>query len=343
MLLIYSDRELNTYLNRINLFQGTVIIHMDTTHRHEDDHGQGHTHSHRHTHQFDNKFKLILVIFFNTLITLAEYIGGMLSGSLALISDAGHNLSDVLSLMLGYAGEKVTEIDPNKRYTFGLKRFEVLIALVNALTLVGVGIFIVYEAVSRFNNPVKIDISIMLIVAVIGLLGNIFSIIVLSRSRNSNLNMKAAFLHLLYDAISSAGVIAAGVIIYFTELYWIDLLFSLVIVIMIVWSSKDIIIESLHIFMQGAPVHIDSDEIYRNILDLENVGDVHGLHIWSINSTEIFLSCHILTDQNVKDINTDELIMSVNRMLEEKYGIEHTTLQIETEGICNLKEGVCCR
>jgi cobalt-zinc-cadmium efflux system protein len=114
-------------------------------------------------------------------------------------------------------------------------------------------------------------------------------------------------------------------------------------VIMIVWSSKDIIIESLHIFMQGAPVHIDSDEIYRNIVDLENVGDVHGLHIWSINSTEIFLSCHILTDQNVKDVNTDELIKSVNRMLEEKYGIEHTTLQIETEGICNLKEGVCCR
>jgi cobalt-zinc-cadmium efflux system protein len=317
------------------------------THRHVEEndrsHNHSHGHGHKHSHQFDNKFKLIIVIIFNTIITVAEYIGGMLSGSLALISDAGHNLSDVLSLMLGYAGEKVTEIDPNKRYTFGLKRFEVLIALVNALILVRIGIFIVTEAVSRFDNPVKIDIGIMLIVAVIGLLGNVFSIMVLSRSRHSNLNMKAAFLHLMYDAISSVGVIAAGVIIYYTELYWIDLFFSLVIVIMIVWSSKDIIIESLHIFMQGAPVHIDSDEIYRSIVDLENVGNVHGLHIWSINSTEVFLSCHILTDQNVKNVNTDELIKDVNQMLEEKYGIEHTTLQIETEGICNLKEGVCCR
>jgi cobalt-zinc-cadmium efflux system protein len=320
---------------------------MATTHKHKDkddhnkDHGHGHGHS--HTHQFDNKFKLILVIIFNTIITLAEYIGGMLSGSLALISDAGHNLSDVLSLMLGYAGEKVTEIDSNKRYTFGLKRFEVLIALINALILVGIGIFIVTEAVSRFNDPVTIDIQIMLIVAVIGLLGNVFSIMALSRSRHSNLNMKAAFLHLMYDAISSVGVIAAGVIIYYTELYWIDLFFSLIIVVMIVWSSKDIIIESLHIFMQGAPVHIDSDEIYRSIVDLKNVGDVHGLHIWSINSTEVFLSCHILTDQNVEKVNTDELIRSVNRMLEDKYGIEHTTLQVETEGMCNLKEGICRR
>lgn len=322
---------------------------MGTTHRHvgEDDLSNvqtcGNSHEHNHTHQFDNKFKLIMVIIFNTIITLTEYIGGMLSGSLALISDAGHNLSDVLSLMLGYAGEKVTEIDPNKKYTFGLKRFEVLIALINALILVGIGIFIVYEAVSRFNHPVRIDISIMLIVAVIGLLGNVFSIIVLSGSRHSNLNMKAAFLHLLYDAISSGGVIAAGIVIYFTELYWIDLLFSLVIVIMIVWSSKDIIIESLHIFLQGAPVHIDSDEIFKSIVDLENVGDVHGLHIWSINSTEVFLSCHILTDRNVKVVNTDELIKNVNRMLEEKFGIEHTTLQVETEGVCSLKEGVCCR
>ncbi len=315
---------------------------MDINHRHADNDDRN-GHSHGHDHHFDNKFKLVVVIFFNAVITLAEYIGGMLSGSLALISDAGHNLSDVLSLMLGYAGEKVTEIDPSKRYTFGLKRFEVLIALVNALILVGIGIFIVSEAVSRFNNPVKINIGIMLVVAVVGLLGNVFSIMVLSRSRHSNLNMKAAFLHLMYDAISSLGVIAAGVIISYTEFYWIDLLFSLVIVIMIVWSSKDIIRESLHIFLQGAPVHIDSDEIYRSIVDLKNVGDVHGLHIWSINSTEIFLSCHILTDQNVEDVNTDELIGSVNRMLEEKFGIEHTTLQIETKGICSLKNGVCCR
>ncbi len=131
--------------------------------------------------------KLLLVILFNAIITAAEYAGGVLSGSLALISDAGHNLADVLSLALGYAGERVSREGPSRRYTFGLKRFEVLVALVNALSLVAIGLYIIYEAVERYMNPVPVDPSIMLPVALVGLAGNVFSILVLNRSRNDNL------------------------------------------------------------------------------------------------------------------------------------------------------------
>jgi cobalt-zinc-cadmium efflux system protein len=314
---------------------------MNHKHKENEDH---HKHDHRHGHShITNKKKLAIVIFFNAVITLAEYIGGLLSGSLALMSDAWHNLSDVLSLMLGYAGEKVSETDPSKKYSFGLKRFEVLIALVNALSLAAVGIYIVYEAVIRFIDPVPIDVAVMIPVAVIALLGNIFSIIMLSKNKNSNLNIKAAFLHLLYDAVSSVAVIIAGVVLYYTQLLWIDLAVSLIIVFMMIWSSADIVKESFRIFLQGTPHGIDSDEVYGSIQAITGVGSVHGLHIWSISSSEIFLSCHVCIDQNLGKIDTDQIIKQVNSMLESEYGISHTTIQVENVAICSIKSGSCCR
>ena len=313
---------------------------MENNHIEHNHSEQGH--SHHHHQKIDNKFKLLVVIIFNVIITAAEYIGGIMSGSLALISDAGHNLSDVLSLILGYAGEKVSEKGPNKKFTFGLKRFEVLIALINAITLLGIGGYIFFEVAERFNNPQPIDITVMLPVAIVGLLGNFFSIVILVKEKDRNINMKAAFLHLLYDTISSLGVIIAAVIIHFTNLYWIDLLFSIIIVLMIVWSSKDIIIEALRIFLQGTPKHIDLDKIYESIMNVNNVADVHGLHIWSINSTEVFLSCHICIENN-KNIDNNKIIQSVNKMLEDDYKIDHTTLQVEDIGTCTQAGALCCR
>ncbi len=306
-------------------------------------HKHNHTDGHEHSHKITNKNRLIIVIIFNAVITLAEYIGGIASGSLALISDAGHNFSDVLSLMLGYAGEKVSETNPSKKYSFGLKRFEVLIALINALSLVAIGIYIVYEAILRFLNPVPINISIMIPVAIIGLLGNFFSITVLLRSKDSSINMRSAFLHLLYDTISSVAVLASGIILYFIRIYWIDTLISIIIVIMIVWSSTQIIKESMRIFLQGTPLEIDSDDVYNSIKKVKGVGSVHGLHIWSVSSSEIFLSCHICVDQQDMDIDTDSIIKNVNAMLEEKYGIAHTTIQTENNNICSNDPEKCCR
>ncbi len=289
---------------------------------------------HTHHHSSTNKGRLILVIIFNAIITIAEYIGGILSGSLALVSDAGHNFSDVLSLILGYAGEKVSEKKPSKKFTFGLKRFEVFIAFINSLSLILIGIYIIYEAIHRYMHPVPLKIHIMLPIACIGLLGNVFSILVLSVNKNSNLNMRAAFLHLFYDAISSVAVIAAGIIYYIHKLYIIDIVISIFIVVMLFWSSFGIIKESLRIFLQGTPLHIDTDEVYKNILTLNNIQDVHSLHIWSINSVEIFLSCHICIAKEDKS-NSNDIIIAVNSMLKKNYNINNSVIQIEIESICS--------
>jgi cobalt-zinc-cadmium efflux system protein len=299
----------------------------------------GHVHGHSHISAQDNKLRFILVIIFNLVITITEYIGGILSGSLALISDAGHNLSDVMSLVLGYTGEKVSE-KKSANYTFGLKRFEVFVALINALTLLGIGFYIFYEAVIRFQNPADVNLTIMLPVAVIGLLGNIFSIFVLQGVKGNNLNIRAAFLHLVYDAVSSAGVIAAGIIIYFTSLYWIDIVISFIIGIMIIWSSLGILKESFRIFLQGVPSHIDPSDVYRHIADVQGVESIHGLHIWSINSKEVFLSCHVCLDEN-NDTDSDDVIRRINRMLETEFNIDHTTLQVESGELCG-GHGSCC-
>ncbi len=310
----------------------------DNCTHHGNDHSRGHSHG-----TVRNRKKFAVTIVLNACITLAEFIGGFLSGSLALVSDAWHNLSDVLSLILGYAGERVSGATPSRKFSFGLKRFEVLIALVNSLSLIAIGGYIVYEAVSRFKNPEPIDIAIMIPVACIGLAGNVISILVLGGSRNENLNLKAAFLHLLYDAVSSVAVIGAGVIMYFTGYVWIDLVISLLIVVMIVWSTTGVVFQALNIFLQGTPSHIDSDEVYRDILDVPGVGDIHGLHVWSISSREVFLSCHITIPVLMKDVNTDTIISRVNRMLEERYDITHTTLQVERDMLCDPDASGCCR
>jgi cobalt-zinc-cadmium efflux system protein len=306
----------------------------------------GHRHSH-HGHEHaehrpqGSGGRFALVILLNAAITAAEYIGGILSGSLALISDAGHNLSDVLSLALGYAGEKVSEKKPDKSFSFGLKRFEVIVALVNALTLLGIGFYIVYEAAARYLNPVPIDVWIMLPVAVIGLGGNLFSMLLLMKERGRTLNLKAAFLHLLYDTVSSVAVIAAGIVLYFTGIALVDLVMSLAIVLMIAASSFSIIRESARIILQGTPAHIDPDDLLRDISAVENVGGVHGLHVWSINSNEVFLSCHLCVSEAAEGGDTDAIIRNVNAMLDTKYGICHTTIQVENTRICNPE--TCCR
>ncbi|MDH7553710.1 MAG: cation diffusion facilitator family transporter [Spirochaetota bacterium] len=303
-----------------------------------------HEHSHTHTHQISSTGRFVLVVTLNVIITVAEYIGGIVSGSLALISDAGHNLSDVASLILGYIGQKVSQQKPGKKYSFGLKRFEVLIALVNAMTLLGIGAYIIYEAIERYINVQPVNPVIMLPIAFIGLAGNVISMLLLYKSRDENLNLKAAFLHLLYDAVSSVGVIIVGFVLLVNS-NWVvlDLVVSVAIAFMIVASSLDIIKSSFRIFLQGVPTRIDFDEVYNSILTVPHVDTVHGLHIWSVDSNEVFLSCHVCISGGDSSLNTDSIIKAINGMLEEKFGITHTTLQIEHTNLCTLEGGSCCR
>ncbi len=284
-------------------------------------------HEHNHNHS-----RLGWTVILNISITIAEYIGGMLSGSLALLSDAGHNLTDVLSLLLGYVGEKVSLRKANKKHTFGFKRFEVITALINAFALLAVAFYILFEAFHRLKESRSISLGLMLGIGSIGLLGNLASILILHKQKNESLNLKSAYLHLFYDTLSSVFVMLGAVIIYFTNYVVIDVIASVVIALMILYSSFKIIKKGLHIFMQGVPEGLDLDEIYTVIKGIEGVASIHNLHIWSINSKDTFLSCHICIEY--KKVKNDELIKEINNALQNRFKIEHSAIQIEENNIC---------
>jgi len=309
--------------------------------RDEDDMSHHH-HEHGHEHYTSSRKKrFALTIFFNIIITATEYAGGILSGSLALLSDATHNLSDVLALVFGYMGERVSEKKPDLDYSFGLKRFEVITAVINALALCGIGVFILFAAIQRWRNPVVVNLGIMLPIAFVGLTGNILSLLVLGR-KDASLNVRAAFLHLLYDAFSSLAVIATGMLMLYTHILWLDPLISIFIVIMIGVSSFDIILEALRIILQVAPKDVDTNDVYSSIIETSGARDVHGLHIWSVNSSEVFLSCHLCMEQNREELDTDWVVRQVNAMLAEKFGITHTTIQVEAGRFCIEDNQSCC-
>lgn len=296
-------------------------------------------HTHVHRHDSNNIGWLIL---FNLGITAAEYVGGMLSGSLALISDAGHNFSDVLSLILSYIGETLSHRKATKKHSFGLKRTEVAVAFINAVSLCGIGLIIIGEAVKRFSAGRPISLSIMLSVALVGLAGNVLSVAVLKRNKDRNLNMRSLYLHLFYDALSSVFVIIASIAIAITRWITFDLVASVVIAVMMIWSGLGVLRDALHIFMQGVPKGIDFDEVLDAIASIKGVENVHDLHIWAVNSENIFLSCHACVSEEKHSNEINELVQKINILLEERYGITHSAVQFEYAGMC--KNGaVCCK
>lgn len=295
--------------------------------------------SHHHHHGSSGK-KLIWTILFNTVITVAEFVGGILSGYLALIADAVHNLSDVAALILAWIGIKGSQLPATKRSTFGYKRIEVMTALISAIALVVIAVFILIEAYNRYIDPQVIKSPIIFMtVAFIGLLGNVVSIWLLHSEKNSSLNMKTAFLHMLYDAISSVVVLIGGVIIILTEWYMVDVILTSVIALMIFWSSYLVIKEAVWILLEAVPSNIDFDEVHSALKNISKVNNVHDLHIWSLSSKDIALSCHINIEE--KDILTGPAIIAdINNVLREQFSIGHGTIQLET-GDCDRSDILC--
>lgn len=294
---------------------------------------------HHHTPDASGK-KLIWTILFNVVITVAEFIGGIITGYLALIADAVHNLSDVAALVLAWFGIKGSQLPATKRSTFGYKRIEVMTALISATTLVVIAIFILIEAYKRYFDPQPIKSPyIFMTVAVVGLLGNLFSIWLLNSEKKSSLNMKTAFLHMLYDALSSVVVLIGGVVILLTGWYTIDVLLTVAIALMIFWSSYLVIKEGVWILLEAVPDNINFDKVHKAIAKISGVRSVHDLHIWSLSSKDIALSCHITIDQ--KDLLTGQAIIAdINNMIYEEFGIGHGTIQLET-GECERNDILC--
>ena len=270
---------------------------------------------------------------------IVSIVGASGAGKTTLLQILG-TLDKADSGEVSYFGEKISDKKATKKHSFGLKRVETFTALINALSLWAIGVIIIVEAIKRIDSPKSISLGLMLIIAFIGLLGNVFSIMILNKSKENNLNMKAAYLHLFYDAISSVAVIVSAIIIYFSHWIILDIVVSIFIAVMIFWSGFGIIRKTIHIFMQGVPENIDFEEVYQTILKISGVKSIHDIHIWSINSEESFLSCHICTENGKTD--NDRIIQKINAVLEKEYRINHTTIQIEKNNLCNTGK-LCCK
>ncbi|WP_159886429.1 cation diffusion facilitator family transporter [Paenibacillus puerhi] len=271
---------------------------------------------------------LALTLFF----TIVEIIGGLLSNSLALLSDSAHMISDVLALGLSMIAIYLATRQPNSRFTFGYLRFEIIASFLNGLALAIIAIGICVEGIRRFLQPEPIDFKLMLIIASIGLVVNLVLTLVLSRSmkEEDNLNVQSALWHFIGDLLSSIGVIVSAVLIYLTGMIWFDPLISMVISVIIFVGGARIIKESYLILMESVPERYNLDEIRATIASVEGVEDVHEMHLWAISTEHYSLTAHVFINDNIQPFC---IILAINETLKERYGIEHTTIQMENAAI----------
>lgn len=289
-----------------------------------------------HHHKTGSGGRLFFTILLNIGITAAEFIGGLLTGYLALLADAIHNLSDVAALLLAYIGEIGSRRGPTKKSTYGFKRIEVITAFTSAVALVVIAVYIFYEAYRRIIAPVELSNSgLLLTIATIGLIGNVLSVILLHPAKSKSLNIKAAFLHMLYDALSSVAVIIGAIVILKTGLTYIDPILSILIGVMILYSSYDVLKEATMIFMEAVPSHIDYDRVSEAIKAHPKVLDIHDLHIWSLSSSSIALSCHIQLDK-ADYLASPAVISELSQMLVDKFNIGHSTFQPERTNCASI-------
>jgi len=297
------------------------------------DHGhRGHNHDHGHHHHAVDKdlptYKLWISILLNLVITLAQFIGGLVSNSLALLSDAAHNLNDTVSLGIALFARKIGQKKADSDNTFGYKRAEIIGAFINLITLIIIALVLIKEGVERFMEPVSIDGSVMLWVAVIGLLGNVVTAILLHSQRKENLNMKSAYLHILSDAFSSVGVILGGWLILLYQWYWVDSVLTIAIGIYILFHSYHMLRESIDILMEATPGHISLPELENGLKKIDLVEDIHHLHIWNLNESQTLLECHVRIDEsNMHCI--ERIKKAIKDFLSASYNIHHSTLEFE--------------
>lgn len=282
-----------------------------------------------HTHEV-NKNNLIIAILLNFSITAGEIIGGIISGSLSLLSDALHNFSDSISIVISYLALKVSKRENNERLTFGYKRVEILSALFNAVILLAVSAFLFKEAFIKLRSPEPINSSLMIIVATIGLIANFVSVLILREDSHKSLNVRSAYIHLLSDTLSSIGVVVGGFLIHFYKFYYIDPILTFIIGVYIIRETLAIISETVEILMQAVPKGIDLKKIKEEIESLDEVKDLHHVHIWRLNDTNIHFEGHINLKENLTATEIVPLYSRIEEILKD-YGITHSTIQIEYE------------
>jgi cobalt-zinc-cadmium efflux system protein len=304
---------------------------MSISHSHSGPHDHAHEHGHdlRQVHAGGGK-DLLIALAITLLMMVAEVIGGLISNSLALLSDAGHMLIDNISLLLSFFAMKFATMPATGKKTFGFYRLEILAALINGITLVLISLYIIYEAYSRIRHPQPVHGMLMLVIAVIGLLSNIIGAGVLMKHRHANLNIHGAFLHIMGDAAVSVGVIIGGIVILQTGWYLIDPLLSILISCVIIYGAWELLKESVNILLESVPSHINIESVAAEIAMVEGVQEAYHIHVWTITSGVYALSAHVLIDDRLVS-GCRNVIDEIESLLSKKFNVFHSTIQIECE------------
>jgi cobalt-zinc-cadmium efflux system protein len=308
---------------------------MLISHFHNDTYNHAHEHDHddnvdAHRTPAGGKKDLLIALSITVFMMIVEVIGGLLSNSLALLSDAGHMLIDNFALLLSFFAMKFSAMPATNKKTFGFYRLEILAALINGVTLVLISLYIIYEAYFRIMHPQPVHGTLMLVIAVIGFVANIMGAAVLMKHRHANLNIHGAFLHIMGDAAVSVGVIIGGIVIINTGWYLIDPILSILISCVIIYGSWQLLRESVNILLESAPAHININTVAEEIAKISGVKEAYHIHLWTITSGVYALSAHVLIDDQPLS-GSRELINEIRSLLSREFNVIHSTIQLECE------------
>jgi cobalt-zinc-cadmium efflux system protein len=293
-----------------------------------------HNHHHHHHHAEPSGRNLLISIALNVVITVAQVVGGLISGSLALLSDALHNFSDVLSLLISYLANRFTKKQASGKRTFGYKRAEIMAAFVNSATLIVIALFLIKEAVERFLNPEPIAPSLVIWLSALGILVNGFSVLLIQKDSNHNMNMKSAYLHLLTDMLASVAVLVGGLLMHFYQIYWIDPALTIAIGLYLIYMGYDLLKASTRVLMLFTPEKIEINGLVKVIGQHPSIKNVHHVHIWQLNEQEIHLEAHIDFHENISLLEFDRILKTIEERVYHDFGINHVNIQPE-HGKCH--------
>ncbi len=288
----------------------------------------GHDHHHHKSSQVKGS-RVLFSIILNLILTVAQLIGGIISGSLALISDTLHNFSDVVSLSISYSANKLIRREASYKRTFGYKRAEIMAAFINSSTIVIVAIYLIYEAIHRFIEPQEIGSDIVIWMALLGIAVDGFSMLLLKKDSDKNMNMKSAYLHMLSDLASSVAVLIGGLLMKFYEIWWIDAVLTLIIAFYLIYVGYDLLKKSFKVLMLYTPEDVKVEEITKKVNELPGIKSMHHIHIWQLNEDEVHLEAHLEFQEDVKISEFDRLLVELEELLINDFGINHITIQPE--------------
>jgi cobalt-zinc-cadmium efflux system protein len=281
-----------------------------------------------HSHHTSSN-KLGLTILLNLGITASQVIGGILSGSIALLTDAAHNFSDVISLVVSYTANRLAKKRATSDKTFGYKRAEIIAAFINSISLVLLSLWLIIESIQRLLDPQPVEEKTVIILSLIAIAGNGLSVFLLYRQTENNINLKSAYIHLLSDLMASVIVLVGGIAIYYFDVYWVDPLLGILISIYLIYIGYDLLKESIQILMLYTPVEISLDEVVSTVEKLHPNTHLHHIHIWKLNDTEIHLEAHLDLNENLSLLEFQELQLQIEQLLWQQFKINHVTIQPE--------------